>query len=254
MSTSHLTIEIAEPEVRFLSFQGGEAIADCSIHLDVSNYSTIKENLDKFIDQNSFISDDYDEVSLSIASKKSSLVPNTIFDESSANDIYKLCFGECESNKSINYNRIAELSIVNVFCHSDWIKRFFVMRFPRVIMQHEGSHSLRSILSSNSFYLKTTVILHADFFQLTIVKRKQLEFYSFFDYQNHEDVLYHLLFALQQKEFVNEEGSVEFIQAIGCSNQTIENIERDFAKIKDLNTLKLIKPSNFIANSQLLCV
>ena len=254
MSRTHLAISIAGFQVQFTSFRNDSILYHKDVALTSADFSVVKEELDSFIAQNSFISENFDEISLSVATKQSSLVPNNVFAESSANDIYKLCFGECENDNSIDYNRISELSIVNVFSIQDWVIRYFVMKFPTILIQHEGSHSLRAILGSNAFYLKATVILHADFFQMTIVKHNQLEFYSFFDYQNHEDVLYHLLFALQQKEMTDEEGSIEFSQALGCKSEIIASIEKDFVKIKDLKQLKLSKPEHFIAKAQLLCV
>ncbi len=254
MSNSHLTIEIAGQEIRFSSIVNNAVSKEATVLLSSSDYSESKKELDAFIELNSFISSEYDETILSEASNKSSLVPNNVFAESSPQAIYKLCFGECANDFNIEYNRIAEHSIVNVYSTRSWTKRYFVMKFPRVTIQNEGTHILRKILNENAFYLKATVILHKDNFQLTIVKHNQLEYYSFFDYQNHEDVLYHLLFALQQKEMTDESGTLEIVKALGCEQQTIDSIQEDLKRIKDLKQLKLSLPEHFIPKSQLLCV
>lgn len=254
MSKSHLSIEVHGQQVRFTSFTGTEIIIEQETSVSSNEYSDVKASLDSFITTNESLNKEFDNISLSYASNKSSLVPNNVFAESSSDDIFKLCFGKCNDSSSIDYNRISELSIVNVFEIYDWVKRYFVIKFPRISIQHEGSHSLRSILETNAFYLKATIILHSNYFQLSVVKHNQVEFYSFFDYQNHEDVLYHVLFALKQKEFTEEDGSIEIINGLGSNKEIVDSISKDLSRIKDLAKLKPSYPSHFIAKSQLLCV
>lgn len=253
MSKSHLAIEVAGNQVLFTAFQDNVVKQENAIELSSSNYSEIKEQLDNFILAKNIVTSS-DEVTLAEASKKSSLIPSNVFSESSAEDVFKLCFGTCNGQSSIDYNRLAEYSIVNVFETQDWVKRYFVLKFPRIIIQNEGTHVIREILNSNAFYLKVTLVLHANYFQLSIVKHNQLEFYSFFDYQNHEDVLYHLLFALQQKELTDEKGSLEIVAALGCEKATINAIEKDLRRIKDLQQLTLQLPNHFITKAQFHCV
>ena len=144
--------------------------------------------------------------------------------------------------------------LINVFNIPSWVKRFFVVKFPRINIQHEGSHIIRQTLNASAFKLKATVVLHQNYFQLSIVKHNNLEFYSFFDYQNHEDILYHLHFALQQKEMTNEEGFLELIDGAGSTKKTTEDLKSAIQRITEFKKMEIITPSNFVAKSQFLCV
>lgn len=250
----HLAIEIAEHSVRFVSIRDKSIVNDFELAFSSENEQSIQAEIELALESNSSLHKDFDDYSLSWSNKRSSLVPNSIFADSSAQSIHQLCFGKDTTTNDIDYNRIAELSIVNVFDVPLWIKGFFVRRFPRIIIQHQGSHILRNIISSNAFYLKVNLILEKDFFNLIIVKHNNLEFYSFFDYSTHEDIIYHLLFALQQKEFSNEKGTLEIVKGLGVSPGIIEDIMSTLEKVKDLNQISPKVIEHFIAKSQQLCV
>ncbi len=254
MTKSQLTIEVADQFVQFTSFQGDTVQQQAIIQINLSDESIRKEELSTCFEKNSFLSIDFDEISLSYVSKESSLVPNSIFAESTPDSIFKLCFGEPKEKYSVDFNRISELSIVNIYTIPDWLKRFFVLKFPRIIIQHEGTHGLRKILNSETFHLKVSLMFHTNYFCMTIVKHSNLEFYSFFDYQNDDDIIYHVLFALQQKELVNEKGILELIHGIDSNTKSFVDLKGKFKRIKELASLEVNEKNNFIAQSQLLCV
>ena len=201
---------------------------------------------------NRFITLEHEEVTLSVATNQSSVVPSNVFAESSAKEIYHLCFGNTE--KEIDYNRISELGIVNIFNYSSWIKRYFVMKFPRIIFQHEATHTLRQVMKDNSFYTKLTVIIHKEFFQLTISKHNELIYYSFFDCQNHEDIIYHMLFTLKQKELSDEKGTIVISKAFDADKEFTDQLIKNIAKVKDFSKLTVQSMENYISKSHFLCV
>ncbi|MDX2361526.1 MAG: DUF3822 family protein [Crocinitomicaceae bacterium] len=251
---SHLAIQVTDNAARFVSIKNSVVVNQHDLVLKDDASSSKKEMMENGMRSISFLAEDFDEVTLSWATKKSSLVPNTIFADTKPSSVYELCFGKNSTENSIDYNRIAELSVVNVYDMPDWIKRIFVIKYPRIMVQHEGTHVLRQVMSASAFYLKATVVLYHDHFQLTLVKHNNLEFYSFFDYQSSEDVLYHLMFTLQQKEFTNEKGSLELVAGAECKNDVIENLSRDIKRVKDLEQLEVLTPKDFIPKSQQLCV
>ena len=254
MIKSQLAIEVTDKNIRFTSFHDNSIQQQIENQINWSDETICKNELNDCFEKNNFLSKDFDEVSLSYASKNSSLVPNSIFADSTPSAIYKLCFGKVLEKQSIDFNRISELSIVNIYAIPDSIKRFFVLKFPRVIIQHEGTHALRKILNANTFHLKISLIFHDDYFCMTIVKHSNLEFYSFFDYQNDDDIIYHVLFALQQKELINEKGSLELISNNNSKSSSFGDLKTNFKRIKELSELEVSEKNNFIAQSQLLCV
>lgn len=254
MNGTHLAIQLAENAIHFVSLKNDVVLNESLMQLNHDSDSSRNEFLDSHFSESSFLKSDFDEITLSWSFKRTTLVPNAVFSDSSANSIFELCYGKESLQHDIDYNRISELSVINVYEIPSWIKHYFVMKFPRINIQHEGSHIIRKNLSENAFKLKVTVVLYDGYFHLTIVKHNNLEFYSSFDYQNHEDVIYHLMFALQQKEMTNENGTLEFITGPGIDDSILDRLKTDIARINDLKKLKLDSPEHYIAKSQLLCV
>ena len=254
MAGKHLAIQLADHSARFVVLKNDIILNGRDLVFKSTSEDQKKKELHDYFESTSFLNEDFDEVTLAWSTKKSTLVPNNIFSESDPISIFELCYGKQESNDSIDYNRISELSIINIFEIPIWIKRFFVVKFPRIVIQHEGTHVLRSVMHQDTFRAKATVVLHKNYFQLTIVKHNNLEFYSFFDYQTHEDVLYHLLFTLQQKELTSEKGFLEFVSGADADSSILSDLEDDFIKIKDIEQLQMRVPIEFISKAQLLCV
>jgi hypothetical protein len=254
MSDKHLAIEISNQTVRFNALRKDLVLHHASGELKGKTDADRKSALDQIYNATSFLKDDYDNITLAWCNERSTIVPNTIFNESSAKDIFQLCFGKDTLTQEIDYNRIAELSVINVYEIPDWIKSFFVIKYPSIVMQHAGSHLVRKSLSENAFYLKASIVCFESYFRLTLVKHNALEFYSSFSYQSAEDIIYHLNFALQQKEMVNEKGKIEIISSIGTTSGLSEEIEKGLNRIQELKQMEIVKDDHHLAKSQLLCV
>jgi len=250
----HLAINISRHGASFVYLRDSHIEQQQSVVFHGFNSESVKDVLSKTITENAFLSEDFDEVTLAWNSNKSTLVPNSIFAESDAQSIFQLCFGDQISKTDIDYNRIWEAGVVNVFEIPTWIKSYFVIKFPRIILQHIGTHALRSALDNNAFYLKATLIINTDYFYLSMIKHNQVQFYSFFDSQSAEDVIYHLVFALQQKEFTEEKGTIELVAGNGQTKEHLDEIKKGLERINDLSQFNVNLVTDFISKAQQLCV
>lgn len=250
----HLTINISRDGASFIALNDSRIDHEQFIVFHGFSSDAVKNTLREAFDAHSFLSEDFDEVTLAWNTNKSTLVPNGIFAESDANSIFQLCFGSDFNSAEIDYNRFWEAGVVNVFEIPTWIKSFFVIKYPRIVIQHMGTHALRGALDSNAFNLKASLIVSESYFFLSIIKHNQLQFYSFFDTQSAEDVIYHLVFTLQQKEMVGEKGSIELAPEGGIDEKHLEEIKAGLEKIKDLSTFNVNLVTDFIPKAQQLCV
>ena len=165
-----------------------------------------------------------------------------------------MCFGEETPKDHIDYNRIPEQGIVNLFEIPLWVKSFFVIKYPRSIIQHEGSHVIRGLFSEPSFKLKTTLVIYNDFFLMCIAKENKLQFYTVFDYHFIDDIVYHLMFTLQQKEYLKENGAIQICPGVGSSAEQISELQQKLQSLQDLKNATITVNTDFITNSQKLCV
>jgi len=251
---SQLVIEISDSAVRFACLKGGEVQSVDFLKFKDKTDIGYKEALDVFVKSKGYREVDYDDYSLSWCTEISSLIPNNVYSETSSEDILRLSYNEVVPQGYLDHNRIPELSIVNVFSIPLWVKSFFVIRFPRIIIQHEGSHLLHGLLNTSTFTLQVSLVLHEDNFNITITNSNDLEFYSYFDYENEDDIIYHLMYCLQQKNLLNKKGTILLCAGVGANDQLIISLKLKLDKIKDLGQLKHKINSHLLLNYQSLCV
>lgn len=250
----HLAVEVSNDLISFTELLGETVIRQDKSDLPGRTAQEKKEAVQKAYEALSLGSKDFDAYTLAYFTHRSTIVPNDVFNASDPAKIFQLCFGEPKTDASIDYNRISEHGMINVYEIPDWIKSFFVLRHPQIIMQHAGSHAIRQVLDRNAFKLKVNVGLFHDKFQLLMAKHNKLEFYSFFDHQNVEDVIYHLSFALQQKELFGEQGTVEINTAFGEEKELLDRFVKELSSIAELKKLSPEISGEYFAKSQLLCV
>lgn len=250
----HLAIEIASRSLVLHELSNNSLVRSTNCEFKTRTSVERKEELDLFLKNEQINLSDFEQVTIGVVSASSTLVPATLFGESDPKEIFRFCFGDVAEGMELDFNRFAEHSIVNVYSNFDWIKSYFVIRFPRVIIQHAGTHLIRAALNKDTFRAKLGIHLFQNYFLLTIVKHDKLEFYSFFDYNSAEDVVYHSTFVLQQKELIGDTGKIIITAGCGHDEQIVNSLPELFGKIKDLASYSCETENDFHAKSQLLCV
>ena len=138
--------------------------------------------------------------SIHCAAYASPVAHENVFGESKPNEIFNLCFGS--TNEDVDHNRFYEQGLVNIYEIQDWIKSFFVIRYPRITIQHENTHVMRGIFSGNAYSPIVHIVIQDEHFSLLISSKNKLDFYNVFEYKNVDDIIYHTMFVWEQKEIV----------------------------------------------------
>lgn len=251
---NHLAIELSETAVHFARIEDAVVKSvDRFSFKDKIDYR-YKEQLDQFLTEKGFREIEFDEYSLSWYSMQSTLLPNNIFGESNSEDLFRLCYSEDIPSNHIDYNRIPELAIVNVYAIPLWVKSFFVIKFPRIVIQHEGSHILHGIFSGSTYKMKAVIALHDHSFSLVITNENGLQFYSQFDLQTVDDIIYHFMYTLQQKKYMGQSGSILLCVGVGAEETQLSELKEKLTSLKDLATFKIEINSHLLLNYQTLCV
>lgn len=247
----HLSIEISTNSVEFSVLSEHKNITICKRFVFTSeNY---REELNEFYSSNSFLLEDYSDITLAWSTMNSTLIPSVVFQESTPKELFELCFGK-NVEGDVDYNRIPELDLINLYSIPNWVKSFFIIKHPRIIIQHAGSHLLRLSMKENTFRPKVSIVLNANNFLLFLSKHNALEFYAYFEYEKIDDVVYHVLFTMQQKEFTHQEGNVKIIANKGVKNDFLEALTNSLNQIKDIEKYKSEVLNDFQAKAQLQCV
>jgi hypothetical protein len=249
----HIFIELSENTVRFFE-SSGDLIQTFEFSFTDKKDYRYKEQLDDFLEQAGLKLQDFEECTISWSSFRSTLIPSNIFSESNPEALFSLCYGKEIPLSHVDYNRIPEQGIVNLFEIPLWVKSFFVIRFPRSVIQHEGSHLIRGMFAEPSFKLKAQLLVYANYFVLAIVKENKLQFYSMFNYQENDDIVYNFMFSLQQKEYMDEISAIQVFPGVGSSNSNCADLVQKLSSLSDLKKASITVNTDFILNSQKRCV
>ena len=130
-----LSIELSDQSIRTIFIENDQQKVVEEDFTDRQEHR-IKEQLREFFDKTGLKLAHFDEHLVSWSAQKSTLIPSNVFSESTPDDLYRLCFGKPLDSGTIDYNRIPEHGIVNLYHLPSWVKSFFVLNFPRSIIYH----------------------------------------------------------------------------------------------------------------------
>jgi hypothetical protein len=208
-----------------------------------------KEELEKLLD-NEVFGYDFKTISLSVSSNRHTLVPISIFNASKPADIFAL--NHQAPFDDIDYNRIPELDIASIYEIPLWIKQLFVVKMPRVKIIHSSTALLKGIFNAPQFSPRIHIFWQNNAFYLVLTSKNRLDYFNLFQSNHISDLVYHLLFVLEQKELNLKDYEVKLYGV----NQNWEQLS-ELAKLLNHRVKvdsKKEKAEYFILSSQQLCV
>lgn len=255
MSNTQLTIHISRTSVHVAEVlrSNQEIIQQHHFELLESTPDAYRNKLKNIFNSLTSLQDEYPEYTMAWSTPKHTLVPLSVFNESSAKSIFHLMFGEINDEKTIDFNRLMELNMVSVFEIPDWVKSFFVIKFPQIVFKHEHAMTMRALFQMGTFKRKITVSFNDEYVNITIIQRNDLIFSNGFEFQTAEDVLYHLLFVIEQQGLTDVEGELSFYYT---NEITAKKADQTKSLIEQHKPFKNIKISTIysILKLQTLCV
>lgn len=193
---------------------------------------------------------DYGSYVATAGGKRNTLMPVDLFNHSKADDIFKLNYSDPIDN--LDYNRIPELGIVNIYEIPLWIKSMFVIKFPRVKLIHPSTVLLKGVFDADAWREKIHIYIDTESFYLLITSKNKLQYYNRFDYTNFADMIYHILFVLEQKEIDPAKTDVVIygVEKNWENHKEFQTYFKNPVKISDDTEMS----DQFILSKQLLCV
>jgi hypothetical protein len=218
-------------------------------HKEINFQAFEREHIQSLMTDEEFTFD-YDSLVLTAGGLRNTLIPVDLFNHSKADQIFKLNYPEPIDN--LDYNRIPELGIVNIYELPLWIKSLFVIKFPRVKIVHPVTVLLKGVFNQPTFSPKIHVHMDKESFYLLITAKGKLQYFNRFDQAAVADMVYHILFVLEQKEMDQKKMDV-MVYGVSQDWEQRDEFQGFFAnpvKISD----KKEQAEHFVLSSQLLCV
>ena len=250
---SRLSVEINAHHVRITATNDSKNSVHEHTFSDLQDHRYV-EQMDALLEDAGLRNRSFETTALSWSGFRTTLIPSNVFEDGSAQRFFELCFGKQVAGEAISFDRLQEQGMVNIYELPIWVKSYFFARFPRIIIRHEGSHLIRHLLSNKFSTLEVILSVHQGHFLLCIGQTDQLIYYSTFDFQNVDDILYHLMFTLQQKELFHTIGTLQLFHGQGIASELTEELSKRMTTIAELKELKLSMRNDLVLNSLEQCV
>jgi hypothetical protein len=254
VSGTQLTFILSGTSVSFAEvLRSSQAVIRSATHRFTSTREgEMKEELTQFV-AGLNLNSDYQEYSLGWCTPNSALFPTAVFSASSPEKLAQLVFGDTIEKNNLDFNRISELTMVNVYEIPLWIKSFFIIKFPQILIQHEETMNLRALFQGSVFRLKIVVGIYDDYFSLNIIHKTELIFANSYAYSSMEDIVYYTQFALKSKNIQESRGELLGITSSSDSEGLFNEFSEAFAKIQSSSmALEVSTKSHF--QQQIQCV
>jgi Protein of unknown function (DUF3822) len=193
---------------------------------------------------------DYEAFCATAGGFRNTLIPVDLFNHAKPEDVFKLNYPAPIDN--LDYNRIPELGIVNIYELPLWMKSLFVIKFPRVKIIHPVTVMLKGVFDQPTFSPKIHIHIDDNSFYLLITAKTKLQYFNRFDFTNLADLVYHVLFVLEQKEMDQKKMDV-CLYGVNSKWEQLSELQGFFAnriKISDKPEMS----DRFLQSKQLLCV
>jgi hypothetical protein len=196
----------------------------------------LSSKLDSFLNESKIDFSNVINVKLIISNKLSCLVPKELFDERLSLDYLKFNSKLIENDFASN-DYIEELETYNVYLPFVNVTNYLVERFGSFEYYHSSTILLRKILKTTTNDSKTLFFtnIETDSFQVIIFKNKNLLYYNDFEYQTKEDILYFLLFVIEQNKEIKSDTKLNILGGISENDKNF-NLISQF--IKNIVTFK----------------
>jgi hypothetical protein len=183
----------------------------------------------------------YDFYSLAWISSQSVFVPSTVHKASDLSTIFSTCFNKEATLSNLDYNSIGEIGVINVFEIPLWVKSFFVIKYPRIIIQHAFSNILRQSIEKSKTGLEITIVLYQNYFLLELVYDSKFLFANTFEYSNCDDLLYFIAFTIQQSDILTLKGKLLFHFSQEARELKFSEFSEKWSKIESFKEIKCME-------------
>lgn len=178
------------------------------------------EYLKKYLESFSELNQSFSSVLVIFQNELSNIVPKAFFDEKQSADYLKFN-SKILTSDYISHDEIAINESINVYVPYVNINNVIFDIYGAFEYKHAATILIDSILQNHSKADETELYLNINskHFELIALKNKKLLLYNSFEYSTKEDVIYYLLFTMEQLHLNPETVKLQLIGRIDTNDE-----------------------------------
>ncbi|MDB9793576.1 DUF3822 family protein [Flavobacteriaceae bacterium] len=152
------------------------------------------------------------KVTLILNNKLSVLVPKDFFNEENCLDYLKFN-SRLLKNDTASFDYIEEFEAHNVFITYGNVANYLIEKFGSFEFFHYSTVLLKKLYSDTpkDKIARIYVNINKSYLNIIVFKGKELNYYNTFDYETKDDILYFILFVIEQNKLINNETKMKLI-------------------------------------------
>ena len=168
--------------------------------------SELKNKLNKFNLSNVV------KVTLILNNKLSVLIPNDLYEENNCLDYLKFN-SRLITNDTASSDYVEELDTHNIYIAYGNITNYLIEKFGSFEYFHYSTVLLKKLYSEtlNDEKLRFYVNINKSYLNIIIFDGRKLDYINTFEYETKEDILYFILFVMEQNKMINDETKINLI-------------------------------------------
>ncbi len=208
----------------------------------------LSEKLNTIINESEIDQSNIIDVKLIICNKLSSLVPNNLFEKKLSLEYLKFNSKLLE-NDFAAHDFIEEIDAVNVYLPYMNVNNYIIDNFGSFNFYHYSTLLIKKLIKYNKEKESCLYVnLQEESFQVLIIKKNKLLYYNNFDFNKKEDILYFLLFVIEQNKIDSNKSKLYLIGKIDLKSDAylliskfISNVEIIDFKESYINKVNLVE-------------
>jgi len=238
ISNYHLSIELSEKSISYCIVDKNKY--RCYL-LFSQNYES--QNLLKILNEDEFITREFLSKSISFVNFPNTLIPKELYNEKDKKNIFSV--NHSLTNEELVIDELKS-KIINLYAIPNTIFQTVKNVVPEAIIRSNSSILINNFLSLNNLQETMFLFLKDSYINIVVTKGDGLIFQNKFEYQTKEDLLFYVLFSIQQLNFSNEE--INTVIYGNISKEEYNILYQYIRNIKFGNKLKDISCSNEFNN------
>ena len=238
ISNYHLSIELSEKSISYCIVDKNKY--RCYL-LFSQNYES--QNLLKILNEDEFITREFLSKSISFVNFPNTLIPKELYNEKDKKNIFSV--NHSLTNEELVIDELKS-KIINLYAIPNTIFQTVKNVIPEAIIRSNSSILINNFLSLNNLQETMFLFLKDSYINIVVTKGNKLIFQNKFEYQTKEDLLFYVLFSIQQLNFSNEE--INTVIYGNISKEEYNILYQYIRNIKFGNKLKDISCSNEFNN------
>ena len=238
ISNYHLSIELSEKSISYCIVDKNKY--RCYL-LFSQNYES--QNLLKILNKDEFITREFLSKSISFVNFPNTLIPKELYNEKDKKNIFSV--NHSLTNEELVIDELKS-KIINLYAIPNTIFQTVKNVIPEAIIRSNSSILINNFLSLNNLQETMFLFLKDSYINIVVTKGDSLIFQNKFEYQTKEDLLFYVLFSIQQLNFSNEE--INTVIYGNISKEEYNILYQYIRNIKFGNKLKDISCSNEFNN------